>query len=241
MGDFVTVLTRPYPQELYVIKSRLESDGIECFLKDELTVQSNNFWSNAVGGVKLQVQEQDVKQAIELLKELGYIKEEQIYSEDLLTRIDNKTSSLPFLKALKVSHRVVVLLVISVTIITTLSYLILKPSRLELLTDSPWTIDKVYFNNKLVGPKTDEILNVPGRGDVDLSELGELASFDKNNSLSFPGLHSRVIDGTWKFNGSQIILHADTLNSILDGSYDVDISDKQLVLKSLTTVIIAHN
>ena len=75
---FVTVLTATYGSEIAVIRGRLELEGITCFVKDELTVQVNPFYSNAIGGVKLQVPESELNQAIEILKETGYIKDEKI-------------------------------------------------------------------------------------------------------------------------------------------------------------------
>ena len=68
---FITVLTATYGYEIAVIRGRLESEGITCFVKDEFTVQVNPFFSNAIGGVKLQVKESDWNQAIEILKETG--------------------------------------------------------------------------------------------------------------------------------------------------------------------------
>ena len=73
---FVTVLTVTYPHEISVIRSRLESEGITCFIQDELTVQVNPFYSNAIGGVKLQVLSRDLSQVTEILKEAGYIEGE---------------------------------------------------------------------------------------------------------------------------------------------------------------------
>lgn len=71
--DFVTVHTFSYTHETVVIQARLESEGIECCMKDGLTVQVNPFYSNAVGGAKLQVKERDLAKAIEILKDAGYI------------------------------------------------------------------------------------------------------------------------------------------------------------------------
>jgi len=75
---FVTVLTAMYGSEIAVIRGRLESEGITCFAKDELTVQVNPFYSNAIGGVKLQVRESDLNRAIEILKETGYIVDKEL-------------------------------------------------------------------------------------------------------------------------------------------------------------------
>lgn len=51
------------------MRGRLGAEGIECFLKDELTVAANPFLSNAVGGVKLQVRGEDVERATAILNE----------------------------------------------------------------------------------------------------------------------------------------------------------------------------
>jgi hypothetical protein len=72
----ITILTFEFAHEAPIVKGKLESEGIPCFLKDELTAQVAPFYSNAIGGVKLQVIESDVPQAIEILKEGGYIKDE---------------------------------------------------------------------------------------------------------------------------------------------------------------------
>lgn len=72
MNDWVTIMTFTYPQDSYIIQGALESDGIETFLKDELTIQVDNFLSNAIGGVQLQVKKDQVDRAKEILKSNGY-------------------------------------------------------------------------------------------------------------------------------------------------------------------------
>jgi DNA-directed RNA polymerase subunit RPC12/RpoP len=85
---FVTVLTFTFVHEVAVIRGRLEAEGIICFVKDEFTVQVQPFYSNAIGGVKLQVRENDLNQAIEILKETGYIKEEELQASQELSRLN---------------------------------------------------------------------------------------------------------------------------------------------------------
>lgn len=70
---FITVLTSQQPIQLAIIHGRLESEGIECFIMDELTIQVQPFYSNAIGGAKLQVHEKDLELANEILREGGYI------------------------------------------------------------------------------------------------------------------------------------------------------------------------
>ncbi|HEY0029110.1 MAG TPA: DUF2007 domain-containing protein [Bacteroidia bacterium] len=67
--QFVTIRTYSYPHEVAIIRGRLKSEGIECFVKDELTVQVNPFYSNAIGGVKLQVRESDLERAEAIIQE----------------------------------------------------------------------------------------------------------------------------------------------------------------------------
>lgn len=67
MEQLVTIKTFTYPHEAYVIRGRLESEGIQTFLKDEMTVQVYNFYSNAIGGVKLQVFPEDVDRALSII------------------------------------------------------------------------------------------------------------------------------------------------------------------------------
>ncbi|MEO1050608.1 MAG: DUF2007 domain-containing protein [Bacteroidota bacterium] len=78
MGKFTTIATFQYPHEVQVVKGKLESEGIEVFLKDELTIQVDNFLSNAMGGVKLQVRESDINRAVPILHEAGVLSQHDL-------------------------------------------------------------------------------------------------------------------------------------------------------------------
>jgi Putative prokaryotic signal transducing protein len=53
--------------EAVVVKSILDSDGIECFLTDENLIRMDWFWSGLLVGVKLWVKQQDVDEAQNLI------------------------------------------------------------------------------------------------------------------------------------------------------------------------------
>ena len=57
------------------MKQFLESHGISCFLKDELTIQANPLYTYALGGVKIQVPESREDEARAILKANGYYDE----------------------------------------------------------------------------------------------------------------------------------------------------------------------
>ena len=94
---FVTVSTFTFAHEVAITRGRLEAEGITCFVKDELTVQVHPFYSNAVGGVKLQVRESELNQAIEILKETDY-KEEELQLSQESSCLDKNNDNQPILR-----------------------------------------------------------------------------------------------------------------------------------------------
>lgn len=123
MNNWVILITFTYPQEAYIVRGRLESEGIEVMLKDELTTQVYNFYSNAIGGVKLFVSDADYEAAYKILVETGYIEEEKTNPNKLLMRFDSISSKIPLVGKLKLEIR----LFIAVTL---LSIVIVVPMAL---------------------------------------------------------------------------------------------------------------
>ena len=237
MSQWITVLTVSYPQELWIIRTKLESEGIECFEKDELTVQSYSLNSKAIGGVKLQVLEEDVERARMILFELGYIKDEPV-KPDLLTQLDAKRTSIPFLNRINLGYAITIVTLIFVVLVTTLLYFILRPSLYDQLTSKSWCVDRVYYNGTLIGPKTTGIFvrmrDVYGGADCD-----EQMTFNENHKITLPGMNSNSLVGQWQ-EGDDITITVDSLENIFAGTYKVDISNNLITLKSKTTVIYAH-
>ncbi len=54
----------------HIAMGRLQEEGIDCWLKDENTVTIDPILTNAVGGIKLMVEEDKAKKAWELLHQL---------------------------------------------------------------------------------------------------------------------------------------------------------------------------
>jgi hypothetical protein len=71
--NFVTVATFTNAFNANVVKGRLDSEGIPAFIKDEHTVTMNPFYNGALGGIKLQVSQENEGEARRLLAELGYV------------------------------------------------------------------------------------------------------------------------------------------------------------------------
>lgn len=73
MKDWIEIIAFTYPHEANLAKGLLEASGIEVIIKDELTVQVNNFYSNAIEGVKLFVEKSKTEEAMSVLVEGGYV------------------------------------------------------------------------------------------------------------------------------------------------------------------------
>ena len=73
MGEETFKLLRrfQYSTEAMIYQGKLESQGIEVFLRDNNIVDSNPLYSNAVGGVKMFVKTEDFDKANEILGEVS--------------------------------------------------------------------------------------------------------------------------------------------------------------------------
>jgi hypothetical protein len=67
MNKLVTLSTYRDLIEAEIVKGRLESEGIQCALVDDIMVSVNPLYSNAIGGVKLKVFEEDYDKALEII------------------------------------------------------------------------------------------------------------------------------------------------------------------------------
>ena len=67
-----TLLRRfQYSSEAIIYKGKLESQGIDVFLRDNNTIDSNPLYSNLLGGVKLYVKTEDFDKAVEILGDVS--------------------------------------------------------------------------------------------------------------------------------------------------------------------------
>ena len=69
---FTTVAVFQYSSEAQIIKGRLESDGIEVFLTDNLTIDTDPLVSRAIGGVKLKVLSYQATEAKKILDSIKH-------------------------------------------------------------------------------------------------------------------------------------------------------------------------
>lgn len=64
--SWVLLDTFNFMHEYLTLKIKLESEGIETLLRDEMTISIDPLLSNAIGGIKLYVREEDAAVALRI-------------------------------------------------------------------------------------------------------------------------------------------------------------------------------
>lgn len=229
---FITVLTFTYPHELAVVRARLESEDIECNVLNELTAQVAPYYSNAIGGILLQVKESDLPKTLELLKEWGLLKNTVEEKNDPLSGLNKFTASIPFLKRISLEKRLLVIAALIVGI-SIPAYVISLPSDTEKILNRKWCIDYMLFQGKPFPPET-PTSTYRGWGACPLNIY-----FGRHNELSIPGCLPRSLNSKWEIRegGLLYIFETDTFKNVFDGTYTFELSDKELTLMGDRTII----
>lgn len=71
MKDFITIATFTYPHEYMVLKLLLEQESISYFFRNETMIGVFPFYSNALGGIRLLVHQNDKDRAVQILNDLN--------------------------------------------------------------------------------------------------------------------------------------------------------------------------
>ena len=64
------------PMLAHIIRTRLEANGVPCFIADDNTIGANPLYNQAVGGIKLKIFERDLERCREILASDGDLKEQ---------------------------------------------------------------------------------------------------------------------------------------------------------------------
>ncbi|MFN8326563.1 DUF2007 domain-containing protein [Flavobacterium sp.] len=71
MKDFITIAVFNFPQEIAVLKSILENEGIVHYFENETIVSVDPFASLAYGGIKLKIHPNDREVVQQILDNLN--------------------------------------------------------------------------------------------------------------------------------------------------------------------------
>jgi hypothetical protein len=82
-NELITIANFNRLMDAYLTASRIESEGIECFLPDEMLAKSSHNHLFGMSQIRLQVRKEDVTRALEILNEepTGIFENEQEFLE----------------------------------------------------------------------------------------------------------------------------------------------------------------
>jgi hypothetical protein len=114
--------TYTFAHETGVAASLLESEGIPTSLVNEHSVQTISFYSNALGGVKLMVPEDQYQEALDILVLHGLMKAP--INKKVAFPLENLTAKIPFLKLLSPQLRFITIVFILISIAASVLFLL---------------------------------------------------------------------------------------------------------------------
>jgi len=126
MRQLQTICSFPYQHQMLIIRGRLEAEGIKTFVQDELTIQVDPLYSNALGGIKLMVQLQDVERASQILAEEGLVKKKETAGPEFVQQLYQFTGNLPLVGKLKFETRLLILIPASIILMAVVLYFLVR-------------------------------------------------------------------------------------------------------------------
>lgn len=115
MENWVNIISFNHTMHVYLPKTKLESEGIEVILQDEL---SSHISPADIGGVKLLVKEEDFDRAHDLLNEWGYhLEDSDSRANRYLKAFDDFTSEVPIMRKWIVEMRLVVFIAVFLVLV----------------------------------------------------------------------------------------------------------------------------
>jgi len=228
MTSYITVMTVTLPSDLIVPKSLLESHSIECSTKDELTIQVDNFLSNAMGGVKLQVRKEDFEKAKEILLDANFVLD--LGAEP--SWLNRKLAEPKFYKRFRLTMYTLLSIILIWIVFVGVVFYLNRPGTTEFLINKDWCLVQIDYGKDSFEPYTLR----PGRIKSEIRFVDicdEFIVFGEYGSLTIPGFNSRQINGKWSLEGDKIrIYQIDTLEQVFEGLYDLEIDEQLFIMES---------
>jgi hypothetical protein len=144
-NNWVTVIRFGAPHEAELARAKLESEGLSVHILDSYTIQADPLYSNAIGGVKVQVMTTEFDQANKVLIESGFMNEPPVDENSFYAVFDRNTSKLPLLNTLSVQLRLIAVAALVLVGAFVPIGIAIAPSDFDKLTENQWCIDQMYF------------------------------------------------------------------------------------------------
>lgn len=122
MEDKVVEIARfNRPADAHTLMALLRSEGIECYLRNEITTQLYAGYAD-VGGARVELLDRDVPRALEIMQEGGYEIPAENEPGEGFRAVSGWASHVPFLRRLPLERQIIVLFGIIAVLLALLIY-----------------------------------------------------------------------------------------------------------------------
>ena len=121
MDKIVEIARFQNQAEAFMLRSLLESEGIECYLKDEII---NQMYGGFVdfGGIKVQVMEDQVPHAMDVMQANGYELPKEDEAIAPLAPMSGFVGKIPFLRKFALEKQLLIILIVTALLLALLVY-----------------------------------------------------------------------------------------------------------------------
>ena len=121
MDKMVEIARFQNQAEAFMLRSLLESEGIECYLKDEII---NQMYGGFVdfGGIKVQVMEDQVPHAMDVMLANGYELPKEDEAIAPLAPMSGFVGKIPFLRKFALEKQLLIILTVTALLLALLVY-----------------------------------------------------------------------------------------------------------------------
>ncbi|MBW7913159.1 MAG: DUF2007 domain-containing protein [Taibaiella sp.] len=234
--DLVTIATFSNYLQAGPFKSKLENEGVACFLMDEHTSTIAPHMEAAIGGIKLQVSKNDFTKARKILQDIGYTFDDEYELPVFWKHFDNLTRTLPVLGKKSIFLRFLILLItFALSAISTLVY-VNQPATKDMLTERDWCINSFTHQGKELHPYSTGVKLILNNGQNCIEKI----RLGIEGYAEFPGFNTFAVNGRWHLDiekDSIFVSGIDTFQDLYEGWYDFELNDQHLILTSKNVTI----
>lgn len=121
MDKMVEIARFQNQAEAFMLRSLLESEGIECYLKDEII---NQMYGGFVdfGGIKVQIMEDQVPHAMDVMQANGYELPKEDEAIAPLAPMSGFVGKIPFLRKFALEKQLLIILIVTALLLALLVY-----------------------------------------------------------------------------------------------------------------------
>ena len=121
MDKMVEIARFQNQAEAFMLRSLLESEGIECYLKDEIIKQMYGGFVE-FGGIKVQGMEDQVPHAMDVMQANGYELPKEDEAIAPLAPMSGFVGKIPFLRKFALEKQLLIILIVTALLLALLVY-----------------------------------------------------------------------------------------------------------------------